>query len=184
MHRRCSFALWAKKLQGVAAAAISGLLTIAASGTAAAECTADPTVADLNFTLQDMHGKDVALSDYAGNVILLDFWATWCGPCRVEIPGFIEMLDEYEDRGFSVLGISVDDPPDALLSYAEELGMDYPLLIGDGRDDVKDAYGPLIGFPTSVIIDRDGTICHQHIGFTLKTQFVEEIEALLSDVHL
>lgn len=146
---------------------------------AAAECSAEQKPAPLHFTLKDMHGNDVDLGEHAGNVILLDFWATWCGPCRIEIPGFVEMYTQYRDRGFSVLGVSVDDPPDALRLYAEELGMNYPVLIGDARDDVKDAFGPLIGFPTSFIIARDGTICHRHTGFAPKAQFVEEIEALL-----
>jgi thiol-disulfide isomerase/thioredoxin len=158
---------------------LCGAALIVASGAGHAECTADTELANLEFTLKDMHGNDVDLSGHAGNVILLDFWATWCAPCRIEIPGFIEMVDEYGPRGFTVLGISIDDPPEALQLYAEELGMNYPVLIGDGRDDVKEAFGPLIGFPTSFIIDRDGTICHKHTGFAPKSQFMEEIEALL-----
>jgi len=142
-------------------------------------CETDGQTANLDFTLKNMHGADVALSDHLGKVILLDFWATWCAPCRIEIPGFIEMVDNYRERGFSVLGVSIDDTPDALQFYAEEMHMNYPVLIGDGRDDIKDAYGPLIGFPTSFIIARDGTICHQHTGFAPKEQFIQEIEALL-----
>lgn len=142
-------------------------------------CSVPPRAADLDFTLADMNGNEVTLSDYAGDVILLDFWATWCGPCRIEIPGFVEMVEEYGERGFVALGISVDDPPDALRPYAEELGMNYPVLVGDGRDDVKGAYGPLIGFPTSFIISRDGTICHKHVGYQPKASFVSEVEALL-----
>jgi thiol-disulfide isomerase/thioredoxin len=142
-------------------------------------CTTAPVEAELGFTLKDMNGADVTLSDYADNVILLDFWATWCAPCRIEIPGFIEMVGEYGDRGLVVLGVSIDDAPDALQLYAEELGMNYPVLIGDGRDDIKTSYGPLIGFPTSFIIDRNGTICHKHTGYAPKEAFVREIEALL-----
>jgi len=144
-----------------------------------AACEADGKKADFSFTLKDMNGRDVRLNDYAGNVILLDFWATWCAPCRIEIPGFIELHDEYGPQGFSVLGVSVDDPPDALQTYAKELGMDYPVLVGNGRDDVKDAFGPLVGFPTTLIIARDGTICSRHAGFAPKEQFEEEIKALL-----
>ena len=150
-----------------------------ASGAAVAECSLEAKPANLDFTLQDMHGNPVHLADYAGNVILIDFWATWCGPCRIEIPGFIEMVENYGPQGFSVLGISIDDPADALQLYAEELGMNYPVLVGDGRDDVKDEYGPLIGFPTSYIIDRDGNLCHRHIGFTPKEQFIADVESLL-----
>ena len=109
----------------------------------------------------------------------MDFWATWCAPCRIEIPGFIELLDKYENQGLAILGISVDDPIDSLLLYAEEMEMDYPVLIGDGRDDVKDAFGPLYGFPTTFLIDRDGDICFQHIGFAPKEKFEEEILYLL-----
>ena len=163
----------------VVAGLISAALAFSFSTAANAECTADPQPANFDFTLKDMNGDDVHLADHAGNVILLDFWATWCAPCRIEIPGFIEMVENYGDQGFSVLGISIDDPPDALQSYAEELGMNYPVLIGDGRDDVKDEYGPIIGFPTSVIIDRDGNICHRHIGYTPKERFVEDVEGLL-----
>ena len=159
--------------------AIVGTFLATIAGLSHAECTAEPRAANLDFTLKDMHGNDVELADFAGNVILLDFWATWCAPCRIEIPGFIEMVEKYGQQGFTVLGISIDDPVDALLPYAEELGMNYPVLVGDGRDDVKDEYGPLIGFPTSYVIDRDGTICHRHIGYAPKERFIEDIEGLL-----
>ncbi|MFL2855777.1 MAG: TlpA family protein disulfide reductase [Pseudohongiellaceae bacterium] len=144
-----------------------------------ASCSVKDRSANLEFTLQDMHGNDVQLWDYRGKVILLDFWATWCAPCRIEIPGFIELLDKYEDQGLAILGISVDDPVDSLLFYAEEMKMDYPVLIGDGRDDVKESYGPLIGFPTTFLIDREGDICYSHSGFAPKQQFETEILSLL-----
>lgn len=142
-------------------------------------CTVTERTANLDFVLQDMNGNDVALGDYAGDVILLDFWATWCAPCRIEIPGFIEMIEDYGPRGFTVLGVSIDDTQEALQLYAAELGMNYPVLVGSERDDIKDEYGPLIGFPTSFIIDRDGRICHRHVGYAAKESFVREIEALL-----
>jgi thiol-disulfide isomerase/thioredoxin len=163
---------------GIAAIVLIPLLA-GAQDDASSRCTIAPVQAELDFTLKDMQGADVTLSDYAGNVILLDFWATWCAPCRIEIPGFIEMVNDYGDRGFVVLGVSIDDAPDALQLYAEELGMNYPVLIGDGRDDIKTSYGPLIGFPTSFIIDRNGTICHKHTGYAPKDAFVREIEDLL-----
>lgn len=142
-------------------------------------CDADAETANLDFVLQDIHGEDVALSDYEGKVIILDFWATWCAPCRIEIPGFVELYDEYGLEGFIVLGVSVDDPLPALVSFAEEFEMDYPVLVGAERDDLKDAFGPPIGFPTSFIIDRDGKICSSHTGFAPKEQFEREIRALL-----
>jgi cytochrome c biogenesis protein CcmG/thiol:disulfide interchange protein DsbE len=142
-------------------------------------CTVTGKPANLDFILPDINGRDINLSNHLGDVILLDFWATWCGPCRIEIPGFIELYDKYRSRGFSALGISVDDPVEALLAYAEELGMNYPVLIGDGREDIKEAFGPMLGFPTTFIIDRDGKICHRHSGFATKDQFEQEITSLL-----
>ena len=142
-------------------------------------CSVDDKAANLDFTLLDMNGAELNLSDYKGTVILLDFWATWCAPCRIEIPGFIELFDSYEEQGLTVLGISVDDSVEALQLYAEDMEMDYPVLIGDQRDDIKDAYGPLYGFPTTFLINREGNICHQHTGFVPKQQFESEILQLL-----
>ena len=104
-------------------------------------CTITDKSANLDFVLLDMDGVEVTLSDYLGRVILLDFWATWCAPCRIEIPGFIELLDKYEAQGLSTLGISVDDSVASLQLYAVEMEMDDHILIGGGRDDVKDAFG-------------------------------------------
>ena len=142
-------------------------------------CDVNAEAADLDFTLEDMHGDPVRLRDYLGQVIILDFWATWCAPCRIEIPGFIEMLDEFGDDGLVVLGVSVNDPVEELLIYAEELGMDYPVLVGEGEDELFDTYGPLVGFPTTFVIDRRGRICHEHIGFTEKSTFIDNITGLL-----
>jgi peroxiredoxin len=142
-------------------------------------CSVEDKIANYDFELKDMNGGDVRLSDYEGKVILLDFWATWCAPCKIEIPGFIELYDKYRDQGFEVVGISVDDPVDALRDFAMQLNMNYPVLVGDGRDDVKEAFGPLIGFPTTFIIGRDGTVCSEHVGFAPKAQFEAEIQSLL-----
>jgi cytochrome c biogenesis protein CcmG/thiol:disulfide interchange protein DsbE len=142
-------------------------------------CDADAKPANLDFVLKDMNGKDVALSAYKGKVILLDFWATWCAPCKIEIPNFVELYTKYQSRGFVVLGISVDDPVSALKSFAEQFKMNYPVLVGADRDDVKNAFGPPVGFPTAFIIGRDGKICTSHTGFATKEQFEQEILPLL-----
>jgi len=134
--------------------------------------------APLHFTLKDMNGVDVQLASFKGKVILLNFWATWCGPCKAEIPALIELQEQY--RGdLVVLGFSVDDTVDKLLPYAAEYKINYPVLVGNGRDDVQDAYGPLWGIPVSVIIGRDGTIAKKHAGIASKEQFEREIKALL-----
>ena len=142
-------------------------------------CPADAKPANFDFTMKDVEGKDVSLQSYKGKVILLDFWATWCGPCKVEIPHFIEFQQKYGAKGLQVVGISVDDPVDKLAPYVKEMGMNYPVLQGLGHDAVQDAYGPILGIPVSVMISRDGKICATHTGLTGKDVFVKEIESLL-----
>jgi len=142
-------------------------------------CPADAKPANLDFTLKDHEGRDVAFSDYKGKVLLIDFWATWCGPCKVEIPHFVEFQEKYGPKGLQILGISVDDPPEKLAPYVKEMGMNYPVLQGLGREEVQDAYGPILGIPVSVIISRDGKICSTHTGLTGKDVFEQEIQALL-----
>jgi thiol-disulfide isomerase/thioredoxin len=102
--------------------------------------------APLNYTLKDINGVDVHLASFKGKVILLNFWATWCGPCRVEIPDLIALQTQYADE-LVVLGISVDDEADKMKPYAEDMKINYPLLVGLGRDDIQEAYGPLWGIP-------------------------------------
>ena len=94
-----------------------------------------------------MQGKNVRLSDYKGKVILLDFWATWCGPCKIEIPWFIEFQKKYGPQGLQVIGVSVDDTAEKLRPYVKELKMNYPVLQGLDHDDIQDAYGPSGVFP-------------------------------------
>jgi thiol-disulfide isomerase/thioredoxin len=144
-----------------------------------AVCDADARPANLTFTIKDLQGADVALDTYRGKVILLDFWATWCGPCKIEIPGFIELYSRYRSEGLQVLGFAVDDPVPAIEAYASQMKMNYPILVGQGRDDVLEAFGPMPGLPTTFIIDRNGIICTSHTGFTEKETFEETIAALL-----
>jgi cytochrome c biogenesis protein CcmG/thiol:disulfide interchange protein DsbE len=151
----------------------------AAQRAAAAACDPAARVANLNFTLKDLNGKDVSLSAYKGKVILLDFWATWCGPCKIEIPGFIELYSKYRAKGLQVVGFSVDEPVSTVKPYVEQMKMNYPVLVGQGREDVLEAFGPLIGMPTTFIIGRDGRICKTHAGYTTKDTFEEGIKGLL-----
>jgi thiol-disulfide isomerase/thioredoxin len=142
-------------------------------------CPADAKPANLDFTLKDVDGTDVSLQSFKGKVIVLDFWATWCGPCKVEIPHFIEFQQKYGTKGLQVVGISVDDTVDKLVPYVKEMGMNYPVLQGLGHDAVQDAYGPILGIPVSVMISRDGKICATHTGLTGKDVFEQEIQSLL-----
>ena len=145
---------------------------------APADCDAKRKPADLHFTLKDMGGKDVALSAFAGKVIVLNFWATWCGPCKVEIPGFVDLYKKYRSQGLASLGISVDDPVAKLKPFAAQTKMNYPVLVGEGREDVEKAY-PWIGLPNTFIIGRDGTVCRQRTGMTMKEQVESLIKGLL-----
>ena len=142
-------------------------------------CNIQGKQAKLNFTLKDIAGKDILLSRYRGQVILLDFWATWCAPCKTEIPGLVELYRKYRERGFVVLGVSVDDSVSRIKPFAAALQMDYPVLVGAGRDDLQAAFGPLFGFPTSFLISRDATLCVRHTGAAGKDELEREITALL-----
>jgi thiol-disulfide isomerase/thioredoxin len=152
-------------------------------GSAASEellsCPADAKPANLNFTMKDVNNLDVSLAQYAGKVVVLDFWATWCGPCKVEIPHFVEFQEKYGKAGLQIVGISVDDTADKLAPYVHEMKMNYPVLQGLNHDDVQDAFGPIVGIPVSVVISRDGKICATHTGLTGKDVFEREIKALL-----
>ena len=146
---------------------------------AAAACEADAKPAPLDYTLQDMNGHDVDLASFKGNVILLNFWATWCGPCKIEIPGFIELQDEYGDDGFVVLGLSTDDTPDQIKPFAHEFAVNYPMLVGLDETEFQEAWGPIWGLPMSFWIDRDGTWCKTHMGIGTKDEFEADLKSLL-----
>jgi len=188
-------------IAGVAALALA-LLTMAVplpwpwharvpAGSAGAACPADAKPANLNFTLKDAAGKDVRLADYKGKVILLDFWATWCGPCKFEIPGFVELQHQYGKDGLQVIGVSVDDTLDKLQPFIAEHKMNYLVLQGLGHEDVQDAFGPMWGIPTSIVISREGRICAKHTGLPptkasdaplekrVKDEFEQQIKLLL-----
>jgi thiol-disulfide isomerase/thioredoxin len=148
---------------------------------AAADAKVAGKPAPLNFTLKDMNGVDVKLAAFKGKPIIVNFWATWCGPCRAEIPSLVELQTQYgaEGKDVVILGISVDDPIEKLKPYAAQMKMNYPVLVGNGRDDVQDAFGPLWGIPVTVFIDREGRIAKKHSGIASKEQFEQEIKALL-----
>lgn len=156
-----------------------GWLTPAGEAAAAGVCDPNPKPANLTFTLKDVSGASVNLASYKGKVILLDFWATWCPPCKVEIPWFVELYGKYKSKGLVVVGLSVDDTVEMLRPFVAQYKMNYPVLIGNGNDAIQEAYGPIWGLPTTFIIDRQGRICKKHMGLTQKAQFEKEILGLL-----
>ena len=145
----------------------------------ASKCDPKAKPANLDFILKDMEGRDVNLASMKGKVVLLNFWATWCGPCKVEIPIFVELQDKYRNQGVVFVGLSVDDPPEKLRPFANQYKINYPLLIGVGRDDVQDAFGPMWGIPVTFLISRDGKICKRQMGIASKEQLELEIKSLL-----
>jgi cytochrome c biogenesis protein CcmG/thiol:disulfide interchange protein DsbE len=132
-----------------------------------------------DFELKDAEGKAVKLADYKGKVVLLDFWATWCGPCAIEIPWFVEFQRKYKDRGFEVLGISMDDDGwKAITPFVESKKINYRVLLGN--DSTGDLYGGVEALPTTFVIDREGRIASVHIGLSSRKDFEDAIEQLLA----
>jgi len=131
------------------------------------------------FSLKDASGQTVHLSDYRGKVVLLDFWATWCGPCKIEIPWFMEFESQFKDQGFAVLGVSMDEDGWSVIKpYVKDRKMNYRVLLGD--DKVSASYGGLDALPTTLLIDRDGDIASVHQGITMgKEEFKNAIVQLL-----
>jgi peroxiredoxin len=153
--------------------------TAGTGGTAANAVCDSKTKRAPDFTLQDHTGKAVRLADYKGKVVFVNFWATWCGPCKYEIPVFVDLQQRYGPQGLNFLGISVDDPVEALGPFAEQYKMNYPVLVGLGHEDVQEAYGPMLGIPVTVVIGRDGNICTRYFGLRSKDRFESDIKALL-----
>jgi cytochrome c biogenesis protein CcmG/thiol:disulfide interchange protein DsbE len=130
------------------------------------------------FTLKDADGKSVSLSDYRGKVVLLDFWATWCGPCKLEIPWFEDLQRKDKDRGFAVLGVSMDDDGwDAVKPFLKRLGVNYRVLMGD--DMTAQLYGGVESLPTTFLIDRAGRIAAVYVGLGERKDFDNGVEELL-----
>jgi len=132
-----------------------------------------------DFALKDVNGATVRLSDYRGKVVLLNFWATWCGPCKIEIPWFIEFEQKHKDRGFAVLGISMDDGGwEVVRPFLARMNVNYRTLMGD--ETVAELYGGVASLPTSFLIDREGRIASAHLGLVSKSVYENEIEQLLA----
>jgi thiol-disulfide isomerase/thioredoxin len=140
-----------------------------------------------DFTLKDLDGKDVSLSQFKGKVVLINFWATWCDPCYIEIPWLIEMQQKYGDKGFTVLGVAMDEEGKSEVApfvakerfnvNGQKLPMSYPILLGN--DAMADKFGGLLGYPTSILVSRDGKVIMRITGILTYDEISKAIESQL-----
>lgn len=162
------------------------LVVLLAACTSSAERTARSTVKPVGarqtapeFALKDVNGATVRLSDYRGKVVLLNFWATWCGPCKFEVPWFIEFEQANKDRGFAVIGVSMDEEGwEVVKPFLAEWNVNYRTLLGNSI--IAQLYGGVDALPTSFLIDRDGKVASAHQGLISKSVYQNEIQELLS----
>ena len=157
------------------AAAVAVLLSLASCGRSTTVLEPKPAT---DFSLADINGKQVRLSELKGNVVLLNFWETWCAPCRVEMPWFVDFQQKYKDRGFVVLAVSLDaEGWKVVKPFAEKFQLNFPVVVGDNS--LVEKYGGLSVLPTSFVIDKEGNIRSRHDGLRSKADWEAEIESLL-----
>ncbi len=146
-------------------------------------CFSDKLTAP-EISLPNLNGDKVKLASFRGKVVLLEFWASWCGPCRNELIHLNEIYKKYKNQGLEVIGISLDrSQPQEIKKFLERLGIEYLNLLGDGKTlehfSNLPGLGPIKGIPTTFIIDREGQICRRFVGFTDGKIFEEVIKPLL-----
>jgi thiol-disulfide isomerase/thioredoxin len=152
---------------------------IAPAKAPASKCTtAGPMAAE--FALTSLEGKQINLKDYRGKVVLLNFWATWCPPCRIEIPGLKNLQKKYGPKGFQVIGMDVisEDDVNDVREFEKQFGLNYPVVLAD--NDIGKQYGGLIGTPTSILIGCDGRIYGKHLGYAEESVLEQEVRGLLT----
>ena len=132
-----------------------------------------------DFTLESLDGGNMRLSDLRGKAVLLNFWATWCGPCKIETPWLVELQKQYGSQGLQIIGVAMDDSAkEDIAKFAKEMGVNYPVLLG--KEAVGDAYGGVPALPESFFIGRDGKIVDKIIGLRSRSDIEDAIKAALS----
>ena len=131
-----------------------------------------------DFTLPQLDGRQLSLSSYRGKAVLLDFWATWCVPCREETPHFVELQQKYGDRGLQIIGVSMDDSADPVGPFVAQFHVNYPIVMGTAK--TGEQYGGVLGLPIAFLIDREGHIVSKHVGATDAAVFDREIVQMLA----
>jgi peroxiredoxin len=132
-----------------------------------------------DFALESLDGKTMHLSDFRGKAVLLNFWATWCGPCKIEMPWFVDFQKQYGAQGFQIIGVAMDDASKEDISkFAKDMGVNYPILIG--KEAVGDQYGGVPALPETFLIGRDGKIVDKIIGLRGKAEIADSIQEALN----
>ncbi len=132
-----------------------------------------------DFTLSSLDGSTVHLSDYRGKAVLLNFWATWCPPCKIEMPWFVELQKQYGSAGLQILGVAMDDAsPEEIARFAKEMGINYPVLLG--KETVGDAYGGVEFLPYSLYIDRNGKVLDVAYGLKGRGEIEDDVKKILA----
>lgn len=129
-----------------------------------------------DFKLTDIDGKQVSLSDFKGKIVILNFFASWCPPCRSEVPDFVELEKAYEDKGLVIVGVSLVNLEESR-DFAAQFGINYPVLVDDGK--ASNIYGPIRSIPATFIITKDFKIAKMYIGARSKSVFENDIKELL-----
>jgi cytochrome c biogenesis protein CcmG/thiol:disulfide interchange protein DsbE len=166
-----------KILRSLFLIAMSGCLMAAVWSCGGGEKTPSSSGA-YDFTLRDLQGREVSFSDYQGQVVMVNFWAPWCGPCRMETPDLIDLSDEYGPRGFQILGVAVAYRGEqSVHDFAEESGISYPVLFG--TEQLVKQYGGFRGIPTTFLFSRDGELYRKYEGMRSRDAFEKDIRELL-----
>ncbi|MSU51600.1 MAG: TlpA family protein disulfide reductase [Opitutus sp.] len=132
------------------------------------------------WKLQDVNGQVLSSEQFKGKVVVLDFWATWCGPCRMEIPGYVELTRKYGKDGLVIIGVSVDQGgPEVVKPFSAKMGVNYPIVMAN--EQVKAAFGGIEAIPTTFIIDRAGVVRHKKVGAEETAEYEQKILAVLKE---
>ena len=147
---------------------------------ALAACSGPSSTAEAapQFSFTSLEGKTVALRDLGNKVVIVDFWATWCPPCREEIPHLNELYSKLKGRGLEIVGVSMDtDGTDGVKDFAREYKIQYPLVMGDEK--MAESFGGIIGLPTTIIIDRNGKIAKKYVGLPPAADMASVVQELV-----
>jgi len=162
---------------GIVAACLLGLYVMSRRAAPKSKPAASGKLAP-DFTVTDLDGRKLTLSHFKGKVVLLNFWATWCAPCRTEIPHFVEMQNKFGPEGLQVIGISMDDDAKPVREFYQQYRLNYPVALGD--DKLADRFGGVLGLPVNFIIDREGRVHSRYLGATDVSVFDSDVSYLLT----